>query len=119
MIVIQATRKIELKARDSIFADGAFLSACGGKVEVEARHDISMNDAVVRAFRELEIESKRGDVHIERADLAITDGSTRGDIEVEGETIFVEGATLTGPDDIELDGTVDGTATIVNGTKPC
>ncbi len=115
--VITAAREIEITAKDQVIADAAVLHACDGEVEIYARNDISLEAAVVRALRDIEVKS-RGNVDLIMADLAIS-GGTRGDIEVKGRKLLVEGATFTAPDRIKLRGVQEGTPTLVDGTKPC
>ncbi len=116
--VIKAAREIEIKARDQVLADFALLQACDGKVELDARNDISLENAMVRALNDIEIKSSRGNVDLAMADVAIS-GGTRGDIEIRGRMLLIEGATFTGPDRIKLRGQRDGDAEFVDGTIPC
>ena len=120
--LLEANKKVELKASDSIFADDAFLLACSdpGEVKAEAQNDIHLKSATARAFKEIEIKSKDGNVDLTEADLAIVTGSTKGDIKVEGDTIEITDASILAPDKIELKGGVSGTPAVIGeGTKDC
>ncbi len=120
-VVVQAGDEIELEADGDVIAQLAQLEANGsdGEVEIEANGYIDLAGAIVRAFDEIEIESENGDVNLTGASLAILDGSTGGDIEIEAETIYVQDAEIVAPDDIDLDGDLVGTpAEIGQGTRP-
>lgn len=72
------------------------------------------------AFDEIEIESKSGNVYLAMASLAIVDGSTKGDIEIEADLIDIAMAEIAAPADIDLDGNVTRTPAFLGvGTRPC
>jgi FG-GAP repeat len=117
---LEANRKVSLKARSMVFADDAFLVALlhGGEVDVKARHDINLNRATLRAFKEIKVHSQHGDVGLTEADLAIITGSRKGDIDVRGVTIDITDASILAPDKIKLKGSVLGTPAVLGkGTK--
>ncbi len=121
--LLQANHAVALEAKGHIFAAMANLLACGrhGEVEIEARRNIDLAGARVRAFEEIEIESKMANVNLTMASIAIADGSTDGEIEIEANLIDIAMAELAAPGaDIDLDGIVVGTAAFLGaGTRPC
>jgi len=107
---LKGNKRVAINARDSIFAEGSVLLACQkkGNVEVKAHNNIDLKRATVRAFEKIRIQSKHGNVDLTEADLAVVTGSTKGDIEIEGNTIDITAASILAPDKTKLKGRVLG-----------
>lgn len=118
---MEASRAISLAARDDVFAKQAMLATRGnrGRIELRAAQKVSVWDATVRAFEKIGMWSDFGDLDARRASIAISYGSTNGDVALRADEILVQGAEILSPDELQLTGTVVGTPDFIGeGTEP-
>lgn len=100
--LLRTDKLVSLKATHTVFATHAFLLACRGDVAVEATNNVNPGKSLIRASKEIRIESKESEVDLIMADLASVTGSTSGEIKVKGRRIKIADAKIVWSDDIEL-----------------
>jgi len=122
---VTAAKQIDIHTRDAVFAQGAFLLAANWDVNIEARLNVDLSAsanraAVIRAFKDIYIESKTADVDIRGASIASLTGSTKGEIKIKAaDELFVEGAEILYAKKLKLQGTQVGTPlNVAQGTLP-